>query len=229
MKRIVQIELTAHCNRHCTYCGNPVMTRAKGYTTTAIVERTVEIAKQLGQFDKIGLNHYGESLLHPQIIDFIKIFNASEIHPFLYTNGDFLTDEMIDRLSTVYLEYVVISGHMEQEKRILLQQKCSMKGIVSYWQSTIDNDPYTTTIANQIPLAFENVSATLPILTDPMAQCGFLRNEFAIVLWNGDLVPCCFDYDGLGVFGNIMDDNAIELNPKPFKVCNTCPGHPGNP
>ena len=48
------------------------------------------------------------------------------------------------------------------------------------------------------------------------------------LIWNGDLVPCCVDYEGHGVFGNIMDANVLELKTPAFSLCDTCPGHPGN-
>ena len=222
MHRIVQIELTNHCNRQCLYCGIKQMTRPKGLADLKLIKRCVEVLKLIKQTDQVGLHHFGESLLHPRLIEFIKYFNENGITPFLNTNGDFLTDDMIDTLSKVKLSSLMISLHLPQNRRIELWRKCTDKGIKSWWQTNEMGG--MTNLGGQISV--EGVPIGTP-LSDPMTQCGFLREQRAIVLWNGDLVPCCFDFDGKGIFGSIFDTNAAELVPKIFNVCKTCSGHPG--
>lgn len=226
MKRLVQVELTNICNRKCVYCGIPSMTRVKGFADFKVIERVVEVMKLIGQTDPIGLQHYGESTLHPRLVEFIQYFNDNGISPFLYTNGDFLTDHLIERLSTTSLHTLVISGHIEMSKRYELYQKCKSKGINAYWQVTLEGCDQLTSLGGQI-IVDHPTANSLPPLKDPAKNCGFLRDQKAIVLWNGDLVPCCFDYDGVGSFGSIFDSNVVDLVATPFKTCSTCPGHTG--
>jgi len=230
MKRIVQVELTNHCNRRCVYCGVPTMQRPKGFMSFDTIKRIAEVYKMIGQTELMGLHHYGESTLHPKLIDFIKYFNDNDIFPFLNTNGDFLTDELIADLSTVKLAKLTISGHNDWDTRQKLFAKCTEAGIVSAYHNDMLDNPELLNLGGQITLGNSNAYVlSQPVLTDPMTQCGFLRKEMGIVLWNGDITTCCFDYEGHGIFGNIFDDNIIGLVPKPFSVCETCPGHPGEP
>ena len=227
MKRIVQIEMTNHCNRHCVYCGNPIMKRPKGFISDTTIERCIWLLKQIRQTDSVGLHHFGESTLHPKLVDYIKRFNEEGITPFLNTNGDFLTDDLITKLAETKLSSVVISGHLEFSKRYALYEKCVAAGITAYWQTDMVKENGLTTMGGQVPI--ETMDPNAPVLIDPMTQCGFLRKEMGIILWNGDITTCCFDYEGHGIFGNIFYDNVVNLKPVPFSVCATCPGHPAEP
>jgi hypothetical protein len=219
MKSIVQIELTNHCSRRCSYCGQSNMKRERGFMSPIILRKCIQILNTLGQFT-IAIHHYGESFLHQSYIEYIDALNMHGIKPSIYTNGDFLTDAMIEKLSTRQIAELIISAHRPQESRIELWQKCSEKGIKSYWQQDI-TDPLD--LAGQVETANK-----LPLLQNPAKQCKFLVEERCCVLWNGDLVPCCYDYEGIGIFGNIMDDNVMKLKPFANRLCASCSGHPGS-
>ena len=228
MKRIVQIEMTNFCNRQCTYCGNPTMARKKGYVSDEVIDRSIWLLKQIGQTKDVGLHHFGESTLHPKLVNYISKFNENGITPFLNTNGDFLTDKLINKLASVQLSSLIISGHMERSKRIETWQRCVDGGVANvFWQTDMTEEARLTTMGGQVPISEAAMGA--PALTNPMVQCGFLRKEMGVILWNGDITACCFDYEGYGVFGNIFDENVLDLKPRIFKVCATCPGHPGEP
>lgn len=200
------------------------MQREKGFVSEDLVLRCIDLLKQLNQ-KSVGLHHFGESLMHPELIRFIKIFNEHGIEPYIYTNGDFLSDERIAALAQVKLEYLVISGHAPQERRIKLFQKCSEAGIISYWQTTVKD--VAINMAGQIPIDYAS-DKDKPPLTDPASQCKYLSEEWCCILWNGDMVACCIDYEGISIFGNIMDPNAINMRPIVTSICDKCPGHPGN-
>ena len=224
MKKIVQIELTNACNRSCTYCGIPTMTRKKAFMTQATFSRCVDVLQELGQ-DEVGINHYGESTMHPKYVEFIRQLNDKGIKPFIYTNGDFLTDELIAELATCKLKFLIISGHMLMEERVALWEKCQVAGIAeSYYQVTL-TEQNTLSLAGQ---RLVGVDAGETPLIDPQNHCRFLVEEMAVVLVNGDLTPCCVDYDGKGVFGSIFNFDVAKQKTPAFSLCDTCPGHPGN-
>lgn len=41
-------------------------------------------------------------------------------------------------------------------------------------------------------------------------KCDALTDELAI-LWNGDVTTCCYDYDGLNRFGNLVNNGILEV------------------
>ena len=225
MKRIVQIELTNFCNRKCHYCGQTNMTRPKGFMEPALVDRCIDVLIKIGQIDNVGLNHYGESLLHPDFINIVEKFNTNGITPWLFTNGDYISDNMIEKLAKLTFSSIVISSHMPKAERQAIQKKCYDAGLPAYWQPDYTPESLIS-IGNQV----ENVGGDRgkPPLKDPANQCAFLKNDWGIVLWNGDLVPCCIDYDAKGMFGNIMDGNSHDLHSAIFNICSQCPGHSGN-
>ena len=224
MKSIVQIELTNHCNRRCSYCGQINMKRDRGFMSLDTVYRCIDILHQLKQ-TTVGLHHFGESLLHPQFLDIVSILNPRNITPWLNTNGDLLTDSFIERLAKVKLQHLVISGHAEQAKIVEKYKKCSQAGIKAWWQNPMADN--ASNLANQVTLANATDNSFAP-LKNPQLDCKFLREEMCCVLQNGDLVACCFDYEGITKFGNIHDAQAVDLVPKVSKLCATCPGHPSN-
>jgi hypothetical protein len=225
MKSIVQIELTNHCNRRCHYCGQVNMKREKGFMSFATLDRCVWVLGKLGQ-TKVGLHHFGESLMHPEFVDAIRLCNAAGVIPWFYTNGDFLSDDMIRKLTQVKLDNIVISGHMERCKRIERRNKCTEAGIPNvWWQQDMGDSVINMAGQLQIPNASDNGKKPLQ---DPMRHCRFLVDQMCCVLWNGDLVPCCIDYEGSGVFGNIHDEDVLEAYARVCPLCWKCPGHPGN-
>ena len=201
------------------------MERHKGFMDLRTFERCIWVLKQLGQTTDLGLHHFGESTTHPKLVNYIALLNTNGITPFLNTNGDFMTDTLISKLASVRLQNLMISGHMEREKRVAIYNKCSAAGIPSNWQCDMIEENGLLDLAGQIQLK----TPPKPFLTNPAVQCGFLRKELGIVLWNGDLTACCIDYEGYGIFGNIFDENVLDLKPTPFSLCQTCPGHPGQP
>lgn len=225
MKRIVQIELTNFCNRACFYCGNPIQTRKKGFISFEIIDRCIEVLKNLNQ-TSVGLNHYGESLLHKNFISIVKKMNDNNIIPWLYTNSDLIDDNMIEKMKALKFESITMSGHRDQNELIEVWTKMNSAGIPNvWWQHPVA--PGSVSIANQVPTEF-SLDKGLPPLQDPINHCKFLRDEECIVLWDGSLVPCCFDFDGKGIFGNVMDENCLELKSGVFGLCCQCPGHPSN-
>ena len=67
----VYIEITNHCNLSCPFCSHDI--RAKRWMS---VEEFSHILKEVKPYTKtIYLHVKGEPLLHPNIIEFIKIAN----------------------------------------------------------------------------------------------------------------------------------------------------------
>ena len=210
MKRIVGIELTNHCNRRCVYCGIPTMTRPKGYMSQETFTRCVEIVKSLGQPSVIP-TFYGEALLHPKFFDYTKQLNDGGIKIQMITNGDFLTDEVIGKLSSLDYEYFLISGHIGQAKGEELVTKCKEAGI------------HMARFQYELMDILVDLNCEKPVPEEAIGRCIFLKKDLAIILWNGDITVCCEDYEGKGVFANVAGLDVLTSNPKPFSLCKTCP------
>ena len=194
------------------------MTRPKGYMDRTTFIRCLEVLDTLDQ-TTVGIQHYGESMLHPDFIDFVDTMVDWGIRPRLHTNGDFVTERMYDTLRKMD---VVISGHMKPEECRTMAHALRAEGINAFWQSSVADGAIS--IANQVR------TDDLPFLENPATQCNYITQDVAIVLWNGDLVPCCMCYDSTQqngeVFGNIHDLCCYDLTTPVIPLCSQCPGHP---
>ena len=226
MKHVVEIELTSWCNRHCHHCGHINMTRRKGIMTWATFHATLALCQLLGQ-TTVGLHHYGESTLHPHWLDMADACGDYGIKPWLYTNGDLLDEGVIAKMRDFTWDHIVISSHAPIERRIWLHALLIREGIPATFQAATNDSGYVS-IAGQVEF-YNPADHGQPPLVNPAEHCRFLHDEYACVLWNGDLVPCCFDYEGRAVFGNVHDGDAVTKRAAPFNaICSRCPGHPGN-
>lgn len=100
------VELTSHCNYRCVMCPNKDLGKDdKGYMPFDLYEKIIAEAK--GFVFDINLAHRGESLLHPRLVDAIRLAKDSGLFTRLHTNGSLLTEDMakqivasgLDRLS----------------------------------------------------------------------------------------------------------------------------------
>lgn len=50
-----------------------------------------------------------------------------------------------------------------------------------------------------------------------LKSCRYLKRSVVYVLVNGDVVPCCYDFDGSLVMGNALEENISDIwNGKAF-------------
>lgn len=105
----LMIELTNACNLRCTMCYNRLMKRKKGFMDKETYKLVLENAKEIG-IEMIGLYTTGESLLHPQIFDYIK--QAKDMgfrYVYLTTNGNLLNEEKIKKIFESGLDSIKFS------------------------------------------------------------------------------------------------------------------------
>ena len=67
---VSSLEFTNHCNLDCLFCARAVMTRPRGFMSRELFFKIIEEYRQHDIFIKV--NGYGENLLHPDALEFIK-------------------------------------------------------------------------------------------------------------------------------------------------------------
>jgi Predicted Fe-S oxidoreductases len=67
---VSSLEFTNNCNLDCLFCARAVMTRSTGYMSPELFHKIIKEYREHGIFVKI--NGYGENLLHPNALEFIK-------------------------------------------------------------------------------------------------------------------------------------------------------------
>jgi radical SAM protein with 4Fe4S-binding SPASM domain len=112
---IVIIAVTNVCDMACIHCAHPVVKKSPGYRAgymdpalhTKIVEETRCYRDHLWVFRYAA---DGESLLHPQFLDFVEEAKAAGIRPVdLTTNAMSLTEDMMRRLLLAPIDVIDVS------------------------------------------------------------------------------------------------------------------------
>lgn len=105
----LRIEITNRCNLQCTICDRSAMTKPVEAMDWALFEKICSDAVSLG-IPRIGLNRFGEPLLHPKLpemVAFAKARRAKRVD--ITTNGLLLTEEKSRVLLEAGLDQIAVS------------------------------------------------------------------------------------------------------------------------
>jgi len=229
------------------------MTRAVGHMDEQIFQKIINESHELSS--KIFLHHFGDSLLHPKLADFIRYANQYGIKTFLSANPALLTkrraQELIDSglyeltlsldgltnetseairgnaarkvdLSEenvlFFLKYrdsvgarlpyltmqIVKQKQNEHEIELWLAKWAQVKGIdrikVKSYITWDGQDVYINSLASE-----KHVSCDISDIV-----CNKPWTSLTI-LWDGRVVPCCFDYDGIYVLGDLHEQSLQDI------------------
>ena len=107
----IYIEITNNCNLNCSFCSKN--NRTKRFMSK---EEYITILEKIKDYtDYIYLHVTGEPLLHPNIIEFIKLANKYNLKVNLTTNGTLLKKYCEELLTCENLNKINISLHCEQK------------------------------------------------------------------------------------------------------------------
>lgn len=96
----IVLELTNKCNLRCVKCPTYETRRAKGFMEKELYTKVLRDIERAGVPVKLGLSGAGESLLHPQIVEFVKLAsqtrNVTQVG--FATNGLLLSPQLSKEL-----------------------------------------------------------------------------------------------------------------------------------
>jgi len=230
-KRVVRFEVSNVCNLQCKMCPQPVkMTRQKMLMDINLFKQVIDANPYI---ENVELFNWGEPLLHPHIIEFVKYCSIKKIKSHIVTNGVRMTPmmakELIDAgltrisfsLDDVGDNYTNIRGY---PYGLVIDNIEKFIGVVENFNANMILEIYVTeSIYNQgkVKIAVERLKKLIvdaisvyPCVTnEPMnkrdMRCPELYRK-PIILSNGDIVSCCADYDGVLKFGSVMEEPNIK-------------------
>lgn len=110
---VVYIELSAYCNRKCSYCPMSLYPREQKNMDETLFEKAIKELEYIDYRNTISLSHFNEPLADEMLVERIR-----EIHsrlPYCYirfnSNGDYLTKEMLEQLGEAGLKEIQITMH----------------------------------------------------------------------------------------------------------------------
>lgn len=107
--RIIEMEITNHCNFQCLMCktGTGIAKRERGYMSVELFDKF--LADIEGKGCAVKFVGQGEPTLHPQFIDFVKKAKEKGITCHLTTNGSMFDEEYMKNLIESGLDSVKFS------------------------------------------------------------------------------------------------------------------------
>jgi radical SAM protein with 4Fe4S-binding SPASM domain len=249
---VFQVELTNHCPMRCEMCPRTHrMSRPLGYMSREVYERVIDQAMR--STSKLFLHHFGDSLVHPDIGEYIRYARSRGIGTYLSANPILLTPPRVEALVESGLDELVLSlDGVTSETSALVRGKAAanvelaekrVRELLDHRRRAGSKKPF---VIMQIVRQRQNLHEVDAWLRKWRAVEGVDRvkvksyitwdgRDEAIerlrpsprrerepvvcdkpwtsvtVLWDGTVVPCCFDFDGLLALGDLAREALDEI------------------
>lgn len=204
---IYQIELTNYCNSACEWCGHSSMKREKGFMSWDIFKCSVELLKkEPPPGGVVGLHHFGESLLHPEIKGFLHYLEDRKIKWRLSTNGRLLKEKEIREMLLTTSGLLVIS--MENGADInfvnkLIREKSLYRSPLQILVQTFGDTDFSQLAQGEYRIFKTVKHSWAKNGNGDYRKCRFLAEDWVCILWDGTIVSCCMDMEGECVLGHV--------------------------
>lgn len=234
MMRVYQLETTNYCNAVCNYCPHKQMTRDQGYVSYKVVEKVIELCKKNNQH-YIALHHMGEPLLHPHIHDIIVAFKKAGITTELSTNGlmlpkvqDSILQAGIGMVRIAVDYFYKTPGYINRVRKFLAvsadypETKVRVHTIQGNSLEEFKGLNPNAVLENKV---FDNWVGAVDgeSKLNKNNECYFIKYGYYVVLWTGEIVGCCMDWNGTGVCGNVLNDDEPPIHNPNCARCRLCP------
>ncbi|OGW81895.1 MAG: hypothetical protein A3G33_05295 [Omnitrophica bacterium RIFCSPLOWO2_12_FULL_44_17] len=231
---VVAIELTNKCNIKCDHCPNGHVEVPMGYMDRATF---LESLKYCNGY--LELNWRGESILHPDFLEYVKLaieYNGS-LNLGFHTNGLLMTKKLLQNLALNGLKWIQVSLHTPQscfKYKEIVEWNRGLKNSL-YIYADVDNTREELTAIScglsRDMFHKDNISNWAGYLTDyrviyPEAEkraqeCLFIKEDKFIVAWDGRVNACCWDFKQYHNLGKIWEFDSIRHKP-PYELCKHC-------
>jgi cyclic pyranopterin phosphate synthase len=205
----ISIECNSYCNRFCSFCTRTYDKREKVRMPNEMIYKTLNELSEVNFKGFISFHFYNEVFTDNRIFNFFEKCQELNLNNYLVTNGDFLTVEIVERLSHYNIKEFTLSLYDSKDREDF--EKRSKEYIEKYklnqydWELIILNGGEDfTNRAGYVKHTEEKY--VLPV----KAACSKIVKKIDI-RYDGEVVMCCLDYYGLHPIGNIKNDNIIDI------------------
>lgn len=250
----VQIEPTNICNlrcRHCTTQKGP--NKTKGFMSLDLFKKIIDDNPQI---TCLILTLNGEPLTHRKIFDMIRYARDKGIYVSIYTNGMLLNDNNIPRifesgLSEITFSMEGIGEYYEYNRgkpydaiksiinKVLEERNKRGAPLIVVINATVTEDTRHADIVKETWKDIVDYVMFEPLMGQSSEKrkipCRTLWRNL-VVMWNGDVIPCCVDMYGKLILGNVTQQSLREIFNSPKaqalrkrhlrgnfpKVCSSC-------
>jgi len=209
----IDINPTELCNRLCVFCPRvdpAVYPNQKLHISLDLVKKIADELEGLAYEGGVVLCGYGEPLLHPKIIDVVKIL-GKKIHLEIVTNGDKLTPELIRKLIENGVNFIVVSMYDGPHQIDYFKDLFAQAGysddyymLRDRWHTEVDS--FGLKLTNRAGVVSSGEQAPVNV-SNP---CYYTHYSMTID-WNGDALLCVQDWHKRVKMGNVFAQNLLEV------------------
>lgn len=105
----IMIQLTDECNLSCAMCPHHTASKTRSFMDETLFRTVLDRAAERKVGNLVFATGYGDALLHPKALDYIKESMDRGFHVTVSTNGNYLKPDQIDRLAALNMEIIQYS------------------------------------------------------------------------------------------------------------------------
>jgi len=233
----VRYEVTDLCNASCVMCPREKHDRAHGIMDQGKYERSIDEIVTLGA-KRVVLTGFGEPLLDKNLEHKIAYAKRKGLGTYIITNGSVLTQKRRRGLIDAELDEMRISFYgmwpgsynavmrglrfdttvervlafLRERKStrvqlsylVLPENKADVNEFIAYWEPKVDAievwKPHN--FGDGRDYRQRDVEKT---------TCGRPANGPLQIQWNGEVIPCCYDYNNQIILGNAFDQPILDI------------------
>lgn len=189
---------------------------------------------------RLQLHHFGESLLHPQLKEILLYCKSKNVATMISSNGTVLTKEkreaIIGNLDRIWISFDSIDKETYEKMRKGANFEDTIEKVVKLIEEKGNRIPLVemSTLLHENKEDYEKFwrekgvkkfiwknyhnwrgeekikNFTNIKLKIPNGACGYLFSCFSVLV-DGSVVPCCMDYNGDMIMGNLKDQSIEEI------------------
>lgn len=202
----VEIEINSDCNRKCWYCPNHNHVRKeRGEMSEQVFMEIMYQLQQQEYSDRITYHFYGEPLLCSKLDRYVQITREMlpNAYPILFSNGDFLTQTRLEDLLQSGIKYFIVTQHIgwKNEFSNLYQM------LPNFLKDKIFFRTYDEISFNNRGGMIDMGNNGQEVFSTPCA----LPSTMIQITLEGNVLPCCNDYEQLNSMGNICDELLCDI------------------
>lgn len=200
--KVYQIELTGRCNAACDYCPHSERD-SLGHMSWETYRQALFAAKNR----VIGLHHFGEPLLHPDVFDMVEFAASRGYEVGFSTNGELLTQEKLDHLAQAGLRWL----RLHTDPFGVRLERFVVPDGLEMTEHAVETD---NGAKRKEKVTFSGYTEAPSTGKRP---CSFIEQEWCVVLHTGAIGLCCHDINATQNLGLCIGCDGYQFDsPRDF-------------
>jgi hypothetical protein len=232
--KIVAIELTNHCNLSCRQCPQATCRIEKGFMDESVFIAAIQRCSGYTE-----LNWRGEPLLHPRLVDFVRLAKQcnNDLNLGFHTNTTRLDERTFNELVAAGIDWIHVSLHTaeacENFRKIQSWNRSAGERVYVYAEVDSSEEELVALSCGIRRGEYQKyhianwagyLTGYKVIHNDPreaLLDCEYVNKNMVIVAWDGSINACCWDYEQRHVIGHISTMDSV-VHHAPYELCRYC-------